>query len=99
MNAPRLPDPRLADYCLAHGIRRLSLFGSQAKGTARPESDIDLLVEFDPGREPGLIGMAAIEAELSRLLGGRKVDLRTPGELSHHFREQVLREAQVQYAA
>jgi hypothetical protein len=99
MNAPHLLNPRLADYCLAHGIRRLSLFGSQAKGTAGPRSDIDLLVEFDPGREPGLIGLAAIEADLSQLLGGYKVDLRTPGELSHHFREQVLREALVQYAA
>ncbi len=99
MNGTLLSSPRLADYCLAHGIRRLSLFGSQAKGTAHSESDIDLLVEFDPGREPGLIGLAAIETELSLLLGGRKVDLRTPGELSHHFREQVLREALVQYAA
>jgi predicted nucleotidyltransferase len=99
MIALRLSIPRLADYCLAHGIHRLSLFGSQAKGTAHPESDIDLLVEFDPDREPGLIGLAAMEDELSRLLGGRKVDLRTPGELSHLFREQVLREALVQYAA
>lgn len=89
----------LADYCRHHHIRRLSLFGSRTKGTARADSDIDLLVEFDSGMEPGLIGLAAMEAELSLLLGGPKVDLRTPRELSRHFRDQVQRDAILQYAA
>jgi len=90
---------RLTDYCRDHCIHRLSLFGSQAKGSAGPDSDIDLLVEFDPGMEPGLIGLATMESELSILLENRKVDLRTPRELSRHFREQVMRDAVVQYAA
>ena len=90
--------PALAALCRRHGIRRLSLFGSVLKGTDRPDSDVDLLVEFEPGAAPGLLGLAAIEAELSSLLGGR-VDLRTAHELSRYFRDEVVRTAQVQYAA
>ena len=86
-------------FCRAHGIKRLSLFGSTLKGTAGPDSDIDLLVEFDTGRIPGLLGLAEMEAELSDLMHGRRVDLRTPNDLSGLFRESVLREAEVQYAA
>jgi hypothetical protein len=89
----------LGEYCRHHHVRQLALFGSQSKGTAGPESDIDLLIEFEQGQEPGLIGLAAMEAELSNLLGGRKVDLRTPNELSRHFREEVRRHALIQYAA
>ena len=85
--------------CRRHGIRRISLFGSVSKGTARPDSDVDLLVEFEPGRAPGLFKLAGIEAELSRLLGGRPVDLRTAHDLSPHFRSEVLRGADEQYAA
>ena len=85
-------------FCETHRIRKLALFGSQAKGTARPNSDVDVLVDFEPDTVPGLIGMAALEEELSNLLGGRKVDLRTARELSRHFREEVVRTAQVQYA-
>lgn len=87
----------LARFCRTHHIRRLSLFGSQLKGTAAPDSDIDLLVEFDPAHVPGLIAIAAMEMELSVLLD-RKVDLRTAGDLSRHFREEVVRSAEVQYA-
>jgi uncharacterized protein len=90
---------KLVSYCRDRHIRRLSLFGSQASGAAHPGSDIDLLVEFDEGEEPGLIGMAEMESDLSRILGGSTVDLRTPRELSRHFRDEVLRSAQVQYAA
>ena len=93
-----LDEAAVARFCEAHHIRRLALFGSQLKGTARPDSDIDLLVEFDPAHTPGLIGVAAMEIELSELLGGRKIDLRTPEDLSRYFREEVLRTAQVQYA-
>jgi predicted nucleotidyltransferase len=69
------------------------------KGTDRPDSDIDLLIEFEADKTPGLLGLAAIESEVSRLLGGRKVDLRTPQDLSRHFRDEVMRTAEVQYAA
>jgi hypothetical protein len=94
------PDPEaLASTCRKHRIRRLSVFGSTLKGTTRPDSDVDLLVEFDPHAKPGLIGMAKIEIELSSLLDGRKVDLRTSQDLSRHFRSEVLRTATIQYAA
>jgi len=89
----------LASFCRAHGIQRLSLFGSTLKGTATPQSDIDLLVEFEEGRVPGLLALAEMEADLSELMEGRKVDLRTPHELSHLFRDSVLSSAEVQYAA
>lgn len=97
---PRLAitDEKLARFCRKQHIRRLSLFGSTLAGTAKPESDIDLLVEFEPGREPGLLGLALMEAELAAMLGGKKVDLRTPQDLSRYFRDQVLRAAEVQYA-
>jgi len=96
----RLPiEPALlAASCRRHGNRKLSLFGSVLQGTARPDSDIDLLVEFEPGRTPGLIGISAIEIELGRALG-RKVDLRTAQDLSPRFRDDVLRQAEVAYEA
>ena len=87
----------LARFCRKHHIRWLALFGSALKGTARPDSDLDLLVEFEPGCEPGLLGLAALEEELSVLLGGRQVDLRTPRELSRYCRDEILRTAEVQY--
>jgi len=97
----RLPIDRdaLAEFCRRHHIRRLSLFGSVLKGTARPDSDIDLLVEFEPGKAPGLLELAGMEIELSQRLGGRRVDMRTPEDLSRYFRDDVLRTAEVQYAA
>jgi predicted nucleotidyltransferase len=97
----RLPldEETLARFCEQHHIRRLSLFGSQLKGTARPDSDVDLLVEFLPDAKPTYFDLAEIEIELSALLGGRKVDLRTPAELSRYFRDEVLREAEEQYVA
>lgn len=97
---PRLQlDPRtLERFCRKHDIRKLSLFGSVQKGMDRPDSDVDFLVEFHPGRAPGLLGLAEMEAELSRLLGGRRVDLRTAQDLSSHFRDEVVRTAEVQFA-
>jgi uncharacterized protein len=96
---PRLPidTSTLADFCRKHWIQKLSLFGSVLKGTARPDSDIDLLVEFEPGRKPGLLALASMEDELSALVG-RRADLRTAEDLSRHFREDVARTAEVQYA-
>ena len=88
----------LAKYCQKHHIRRLALFGSQLTGTAGPESDIDLLVEFDAAYIPGLIGITEMEIELTELLG-QKVDLRTAADLSRYFRDEVLQMAQVQYVA
>ncbi len=88
----------LTDFCRRNHIRRMSLFGSALKGALRADSDIDLLVEFEQGHVPGLITLAGMEDELSARLG-RKVDLRTPGDLSRHFRDEVLREAEVQYEA
>jgi predicted nucleotidyltransferase len=96
---PTLPisEEQLARFCRKQHIRRLSLFGSTLAGTARPDSDIDLLVEFEPDCESALLGLASMEAELGALLGGNKVDLRTPQDLSRHFRDQVLRTAEVQF--
>ena len=93
-----IPLDTLTDFCRRHHIRRLSLFGSQLKGTTRPDSDIDLLVEFDPAHIPGLLGIASMEIELSALVG-RKVDLRTARDLSRYFRDEVVAMAEVQYAA
>lgn len=95
----KLDPDTLARFCQARGIRRLALFGSQLKGTARPDSDIDLLVEFEADHTPGLLGVVDVEMALSDLLGGQKVDLRTPADLSRHFREEVIRTAEVQYAS
>ena len=89
----------LAELCRRHGIRRLSLFGSVLKGTDRPDSDIDLLVEFEPEAHPTYFTLAQIELDLSPLLGGRRIDLRTAPELSRHFRDEVVREAALQYEA
>jgi predicted nucleotidyltransferase len=81
-----IPRGALAALCRRHDIRRLSLFGSVLKGTERPDSDVDLLVEFTPGKEPGLLALAGIESELSDLLGGRRIDLRTPEDWKNGVR-------------
>ena len=87
----------LASLCRRRHIRRLSLFGSVLRGDARPDSDVDLLVEFSREARPSFLDLAEIERELSRLLAGRRVDLRTADDLSRYFRDEVLREAEVQY--
>jgi uncharacterized protein len=87
----------LASLCRRHRIRRLSLFGSVLRGDAGPDSDVDLLVEFSRGANPSFLDLAEIEQELSGLLAGRQVDLRTAEDLSCYFRNEVLREAEVQY--
>jgi len=89
---------RVADFCRRNRIRRLAFFGSVLRPDFRPDSDVDVLVEFEPGARVGLIRLAGIEMELSAVLG-RKVDLNTPGFLSKYFRDRVLAEAQVQYVA
>ena len=94
----QLPRDKIADFCKRNRIRKLSLFGSALKGDLRKDSDIDLLVEFQPSEFPSLLDLARMERELSKLFGGRKVDLRTPNELSRYFRDEVLATASVQYA-
>jgi len=93
-----IPTQEVAQSCRRNYVRRLSLFGSILRDDFGPQSDVDMLVEFEPGHVPGLLRMAGLENELSTLLG-RKVDLRTPAELSRYFREDVLREAEPQYVA
>lgn len=85
----------LADFCRKHHIRKLSLFGSVVRDDFTPESDIDVLVEFEPGHTPGL-AFFGMQDELSAMLG-RKVDLNTRGWLSEYFRDEVEAEAEVQY--
>ena len=82
----------LQSFCRSHHIRQLSVFGSILHGDAHADSDLDLLVEFEPGYSVGLIRMAGIQLELSALLG-RPVDLRTAQELSRYIRDEVLAEA------
>lgn len=89
---------RLAEFCRRHRIKRLAFFGSVLRDDFHPDSDVDVLVEYEPGAVVGLIAMAGQEIELSRILG-RKADLRTPRELSRYFREKVVADAEVQYAA
>ena len=88
---------KIAEFCQRHRIRKLSLFGSVLRDDFRPDSDVDVLVEFEPGASAGFLRLAAMELELSQIIG-RRVDLRTPPELSRYFRDEVVRTAQVQYA-
>ena len=92
-----VPKDKIADFCRKHHIRKLALFGSVLREDFRPDSDVDVLVEFEPGHTVGLLRMAGLELELAELIG-RKVDLRTPAELSRYFRDEVARSSEVQYA-
>jgi len=92
-----IPNKKIAEFCRRHHIKRLFLFGSALREDFTPDSDIDILVEFCQGHTPGLIKLAGIEIELSEILG-RKVDLRTPQDLSRYFRQEVIDSAEVQYA-
>lgn len=83
-------------FCLRHHVRKLSFFGSVLTSRFRPDSDVDVLVEFEPGMVPGYFDLAGMELELTDILG-RKVDLRTPEELSPYFRDDVIAGAAVQY--
>jgi predicted nucleotidyltransferase len=91
-----IDEEKIAVFCRKHHIRRLALFGSALYGEFTADSDLDVLIEFEPDHVPGL-AFFAMEAELSELLG-QKVDLNTPGFLSPYFRDQVLAEAEVYYA-
>ncbi|MGH8391930.1 MAG: nucleotidyltransferase family protein [Pseudomonas sp.] len=92
-----IPHPQIVEFCRRQHIRKLALFGSVLRDDFRPDSDVDVLVEFEPGHVPGFFGLYDMEEELSSLFGGRKVDLRTPQDLSRYFRDEVIARAQVQY--
>ncbi|MBL7152469.1 MAG: nucleotidyltransferase family protein [Phycisphaerae bacterium] len=89
---------KLADFCKKNHIIKMSLFGSLSRGESGPDSDIDLLVEFEHGLTPGLFAIIRMEMELTEMLG-RKVDLRTPEDLSRYFRDEVIQNARLQYQA
>jgi len=92
-----VPKARLAEFCRRHQIRKLALFGSVLREDFRPESDVDVLVEFQPGKRVGFFELYDLEEELSALFGGRKVDLNTPQSLSKYYRQEVVSEAEVEY--
>ncbi len=94
-----IPVEIIEQFCRKNRIRKLSLCGSVLREDFRQESDIDVLVEFEENGVPGLLGISRMERELSQIFGGRKIDLRTPEDLSKYFRQQVLSTAEVQYAA
>jgi uncharacterized protein len=91
-----LPHEKIADFCRRRHIRRMSLFGSRVRGDPRPDSDLDVLVEFDPQHTPGL-DFFAMQDELSEIIGVR-VDLNTAGFISPYFRDEVIRQAEPIYA-
>ncbi len=92
----KMPRGKLAEFCGRNHISKMSLFGSAVAEQLGPDSDIDLLVEFEEGRTPGLFSIVRMEMELAEVLG-RKVDLRTAEDLSQYFRDEVIRHAAVQY--
>ena len=94
----RIPKDQIAEYCKRNQVRRLSLFGSVLREDFGPDSDVNVLVEFEPGTRIGLIRLSGLEIELGNIVG-RKVDLNTPGFLSKYYRDQILTEADVQYDA
>lgn len=89
---------QIIDFCRRNHIRKLAFFGSVLRDDFREDSDVDVLVEFEPGHPVGLIRMAGMEIELTKIIG-RKADLRTPNDLSRYFRDKVVAEAEVLYAA
>jgi len=91
-----IPKKKLAEFCRRNHIRKLALFGSVLRDDFRPDSDVDVLVEFEPGKTPGF-AFITIQDELSEILGGRQVDLVTPKFLNHRIRERVEKEARVAY--
>lgn len=91
-----IPQKKVEAFCRRHHIRRLALFGSVVRDDFRPDSDVDVLVEFEPEHVPGFIGFAGMEIELSRLMG-RQVDLLTPAFFRAAIRKQIMDEALVQY--
>ena len=94
-----VPQDKIREFCLRNHIRKLALFGSVIRDDFGPESDIDVLVEFDDGAEVGFFELYDMEEELSSLFMGRKIEIITPASLSKYFRDEVLNTAEVQYVA
>ncbi len=92
-----IDNEKMARFCRRHRIRKLALFGSVLRDDFDARSDIDVLVEFPPGHTPGFFRLYDMEEELSALLGGRRVDIRTPEDLSRYFRDEVVRQAEARY--
>jgi uncharacterized protein len=93
----KVPKDKLAEFCQRHSIRKLAFFGSVLREDFGPGSDVDILVEFNPGAAVGFFKLYDLEQELSQILEGRKVDINTPKSLSKYFRDKVLADAEVQY--
>ena len=93
-----ISNKRLIKFCKDNHIKKLSLFGSALSDSFNYESDVDLLVEFESGHVPGLFKLVEMEEEISPLFDGRKIDLRTPNDISRYFRSDVLESAEVLYA-
>lgn len=91
------PKDKIKEFCQRHYIQKLALFGSILRDDFTKESDIDVLVEFEPGARVGFFELYDMEQELSGMFGGRKVDINTPKCLSKYFRDKVLAAAEVQY--
>lgn len=91
-----IPSEKIAQFCQRYYIQKLSFFGSVLRKDFSPKSDLDILVEFDPKHIPGLIRLSAMEQELSHIFQ-RQVDLCTPEDLSHYFRQEVLDSAIIEY--
>jgi len=98
LGAIELDEGKLAQICQHYCVRELSVFGSAAHGTMRPDSDVDLLVEFLPEAETGLLDHAGLMLDLSELLG-RKVDLVSKNGRKPLIRDSVIQDAQLLYAA
>jgi predicted nucleotidyltransferase len=96
--AEYVSNKKLGDFCRRNHITKISLFGSALRNKLRADSDIDILVDFDPEYIPGLFELSGMEIELSEMIG-RKVDLRTAEELSRYFRDEVLKKARIEYVA
>lgn len=94
----KIPREKIAEFCRRHHVRKLALFGSVLRDDFGPESDVDVLVELEPGHVVGFFKLFDMEEELSRIFSGRKVDLHTPNSLSRYFRQEVMDSAEIQYA-
>lgn len=94
-----IPQKGLTEFCRRHHIKKLAFFGSVLTEKFNQDSDIDVLVEFEPDHVPGLITLAGMELELSEILGGCKVDINTQEMLSHYYRDKAVAESKVAYAA
>ena len=99
MNAAlQLDRDRLARVCRQHHVRKLAVFGSALRDDLPPDSDVDLLIEFEAGAHPGMVGLHELELQLSTVFGGRKIDMVNPKYLNRWIRDQVVTEAEVQFA-